>query len=462
MDLLPIIHLIPSRDKLLALSKEVYIVGGTVRDFLLKRTIKDIDIVVSGSGIKIAYQMSRILRCRFVPLSEEEDQARLVLRKDLFIDIAGMRGGSIEEDLKGRDFTINSMAVDVKTGKFIDPTDGMSDLNKRIIRTLSKKNLIDDPLRILRAFRLMSELEFEIEKDTLRLIEELGDHLKTVAKERIHYELILIFGGESVGKTVRKMEKTGILYILFPELKPLKNTYQKYIMEQNLMEHTLMVVEKLEENIKHLENKNLKILAPYMEDYLAHRKNRAILLMGALFHDIAKPETIVLDEEGRTHFYGHEKVGSKIVEDITKRLRFSTKEAEVLKRIVRHHMDPHHLAGVELTRRAIFRYLKRTGDLAFPLLLLAYSDAEATPPGNVLEGHKRLIEEVIKFVEEEKKKKAKKRLITGYDLIDMGLKPGPIFREILNYIEELQAEGSIKTKEEAIEEVKKYLKERTQ
>ncbi len=453
LDLRDLISTIPYLPQLRA-AGEVYLVGGAVRDYLMGKKSNDFDIVVKGSAREFLSRL-RGVKARLVELSPEDDEYRLVLAGRVWLDIAGMKGETLEEDLKKRDFTVNSIAIPLNGfPKFIDPTGGRRDIKRKIVRTWRKRNLKADPLRLLRAFRFTSELGFSIEEKTKRWISSLKGEIRKPKAERIRYELFRLFAGKRVHETVWLMNETSILTELFPELEPLRDTCQKYYEEQNLLYHTLKCVEYLELLLRGDIENPCKEVNKYCSEFLKSDKNRALLFMGALFHDIGKPETLVRDEEGRTHFYGHDRLGEKIVAEMALRLRFSKEETKTLSQIVRFHMYPHLLAreGEKITDRALFRYLKRTGDLAFPLILLAFADAMASPPEEKgLEGHVAFARRLIDFLEKRREIEKKVRLVTGDDLIRMGLKPGPIFRVILDEMEELQAIGRFKTREEALQ-----------
>jgi len=424
---------------------DIFVVGGTIRDILLGDIPRDFDIVVPPPVESFLHELKK-KNYRFFVLDEKEQEYRIILSKEEWIDLSQIKGETIESDLIMRDFTINSIGVHLKSGTLIDPTDGIKDLKEKIIRTVSGINLIQDPLRILRAFRFFATLGFNIEKKTEELIRELHPLINIVAMERIKYELFLILKTDQAYKTFKYMEEVGLLYDIFPELRPLRYTSQRYYNEQNLLYHSMMTMKYTEEIIE-------KETHPQEAGDL-----KVLIKLAALLHDIAKPETLSYDDEGNTHFYGHDKIGADKVEQIALRLKFSNKEKDILKKLVRYHMYPHLLsAEKEITKKAANRYLRKTDELAFPLLRMALGDAMASPPRpGGMQGYERL-EKILKEILEEKKKQ-KERIITGHDLISLGLEPGPLFRKILEEIEDMRAQGEIKTKEEALTYIKqKYI-----
>lgn len=442
---------IPTIDEEIVNSFKIYLVGGSLRDAILGREINDYDLVLEGDidpFLKL-YKRKHPESTLF-PLSEEDEEYRIVITEDLWLDITSVKGKDIYEDLKKRDFTVNAIAMDLRSGKIIDPVGGWKDIEQRVIRLISPLNLIQDPLRILRAYRFSAVLGFEIGPETRFYLKELSPLLsfKIVAGERIRYELFLILLTDNSSKTIELMAEDGVLFSVFPELSPMKHTSQRYYNEQNLLYHTIKALANFE-----------KILVEKDEKY--EKELGWIFKLAVLLHDIGKPQMISFDEEGNTHFYGHDRVGAEIVESIAERLKLSKRERNTLKKLVKHHMYPHLLAAQQvLTERAVNRYLRRMEELAFPLLDMAIADALASPPrGEGILPYHEFRAKIIKVIEE-KAKVTQGRLVTGDDLIELGLKPGPIFKKILAEIDDLIAEGRIHSKEEALDFIRKnYVQE---
>ncbi len=436
---------------------ESFIVGGTVRDFLLERDFEDWDVVVRTRAVPLSFRLKRQITDSFVVvLSEEDDEARLILPGGGWIDISSLRADTIEDDLRMRDFTINSMAVPLRDrNRFLDPTGGLHDLKEGVIRAYRRQNLLDDPLRILRAFRFVSTLGFSIEPDTFNWLKELAPHLSEVAPERIRYELTKLFNGEHIFDAVKLMAESSVLFVIFPELEEQKNLRQKYIVEQNVFEHTLLVVKYLEELVRQVMRGEgvMGKFAHRIVPFLEHSGRRMAFFVGALLHDVAKPRTVFYDELGRTHFHGHDRMGADIAAMRADALRFSSEERDIVRMIVEAHMHPHLLAREQenVTPRALNRYLRRTGDLAFPLILFALAGARATPPGGAGAEWQVYLAERLEELIKQKEARPKERLVTGHDIIKLGLKPGPVFKLILDEIDDLEAEGVIKSREEALD-----------
>lgn len=437
----------------LAENKELYLVGGAVRDLFLERKILDLDFAVKGSGGKFASRVARNLKGAFVPLSEAEDEARVVIRKELILDFKGFKG-SIEEDLAGRDFTINAMAIDLhkvvegkRSTSLVDPFEGAADLDKGMIRKVKPDSLQSDPLRILRAYRFAAQLGFRIDQAIEREAELVS--LKGVARERIAYELMLILALPRVYPLINRMSLAGLMQQVFP--------FCKFWADYEVRSHSLMVLASLERILYQEPDR----WAPHIRERIgeiAFDPHRAALLkLAALFHDVSKPETRIRAEDGILHFYGHDTQGArKMRRALSKELRFSNQDAERVEQIVARHMHLHLIAtSPELTERAMRRFTRICADVASEIMLLDLADGFATA------GRTRHLEytivKILKLALQDAKRAAFKPLVTGHDLIALGIEPGPIFKVILSELEELQWERKITTKQEGLAIVKEKL-----
>jgi len=436
-------------ERLLVLQGErkIYLVGGAVRDLLLNKSPQDYDFAVSGSGIEFARGFAREVRGKLVVLSEDDDEARVVYRKRLILDFNGLRGGAIEQDLGQRDFTINAMAVEVGNFDLIDPFGGQRDLKNRLIKPVADNSLDLDPLRLLRSFRFGLEMGFLVD-DAVRL-QGRRVSLQNTAPERIGYELLRILEAVNGVLVLVELRELGKLLEILPEIAPLSA-------DEELWQHTLRTCYKLEEILLH--PGFFERFKPEWDAYFNRMPyRRALLKLAALLHDVAKPHTRFVNEAGETHFYGHDGLGARLVVKIGyERLRLSRNQVRVVQTLVKEHMRLHLLATApELSERAIRRFFRDLGDEAFGLMILCYADGWATAGRTV-----HLEATITRMLEQRRAELAEqrvKRLVTGDDLIALGLKPGPVFRVILQELEDLQIEGKITTKEEGIEYLKSYL-----
>jgi len=437
---------------------EFYIVGGAIRDFLRgKENIKDLDIIIPFDPEKIIYEIAKKTGGTPFLLDEKRKEWRIVIKSEYTLDIGEIEI-DIEHDLSERDFSINAIAFKFPENFFIDKFNGFYDIEKKIVRAFKKENLIKDPLRILRAFRFMATLGFEIEKETFKFIKENREKILDSAKERIMREIYIMFSqGIRIYSTLLKMRESKVLFTLIPELKELDGCLQIYNNRTlDILSHTL-------NSLKYLENFYKNWRKTFFKEYekeinrIFDPQGRVLLFISLIFHDIAKPLTRKI-ENGKTKFHGHDKIGANIAYNWAKRMRFSERFAKRLKEMVFWHMYPHLLGKEEeLTKRALFRYLRKTEEIWFLLFVQAYADFRATPPGKNPSYLKNLLRKIYDFKIEIEREKPKP-LINGYDLIALGLKPGPIFKKILTEIEELKAEDVLKTKEEALNFVKeKYI-----
>lgn len=435
----------------LAGDKEIYLVGGAVRDLLLEREILDLDFAVEGSGRKFASQVARRLKGAFVPLSESDDEARVVVRKELILDFKGFTE-SIVEDLANRDFTINAMAIDVRkivgrkrTKLLIDPFGGERDLSRGLIRKAGPDSIRKDPLRILRAYRFAAQLPLRIDAVLEREAERTS--LAGVARERISYELVTILACPRVYPLVSRMTTTGLIQQIFP--------FNEFWADYQVRAHSLAVFERLERVLTYpyFSPKITKLA----DDIKADPQRVALLKLAALFHDVSKPETRMRTPDGSLHFYGHDTRGAKKIRAVmSKELRFSNQDAERTEQIVARHMHLHLIATApKLTERAMRRFMRQCGDCAIDIMMLDLADGFAT--AGRTRHLERTIVKILDLAREDAKRAAFVPLVNGHDLIKMGLEPGPVFKKILGELEELQWERKISTKEEGLELVKRKL-----
>jgi len=416
--------------------RDLYVVGGTIRDMLLEIKPKDYDFAVSGSGVSFARAFARKTNGAFVILSKDDDEARVVIDNIIF-DFIGTGKHGILHDLKRRDFTINAMGINCDTLEFLDPFNGIRDMEKGQIRPTTEKSLKDDSLRVLRGFRFSLELGFNLSRSFFKLAEEID--LKNVAAERIGYELLRIMAAPDSYKKILKMNELGLFKQIFPEAK-------KIIEDSYLWGHSINTYYAIERLMR--EGFFLKI-EPEFSEYFSSSRRIPLLKLAGLFHDVAKPDTFLL-KEGEVHFYGHDTKGAKVVQMLGyKRLKLSRDDVVMFRKLVKEHMRLHLLAtNTELTDRAIRRFIRDLGQDYFGAMMIAWADGYATA------GWTKHLEDVfIRMIELKRADDAKpkvERLVNGYDLIDLGLEPGPKFKVILQELLDMQLEGKITTKEEGL------------
>lgn len=449
-------------------SRKIYLVGGLLRDLLLGvEELLDFDFAVDKDSVSLAKIFSDQIGGSFVLLDEKHGCGRAVY-SDKTIDFTDLRGNSIEEDLYKRDFTINSLALDLDSLQkspedffsiLIDPYKGYQDLQNKIIRAVSKESFSEDPVRTLRAFSFAANLNFEIDSGTIELIKDAKGLLKSTSFERIRDELFKIFGAILSAKHILMLDEMGILEEIFSQIKKMRPVEQGPYHHLDVWRHSLETLKELELLLVELEKD-----FPYyqqLEEYLAQsltseRSRRQLLKLITLLHDVGKPESLRF-ENGKIKFYGHEELGANIIEEICDNLRLSVKEKHSLKNMTLHHLRPGYLAeNFPITKRATFRFFRDAGEDALSVLLLSLADKRATRGPLVEEDKSQFQQKVILGLMEEyfkdTQEKRPPRLVTGDDLIkELKLSPSPIIGRILREIEEAQSDGQVTTRTEALE-----------
>ncbi len=460
-------------------SREAYVAGGPVRDWLLNRKILDIDLVMPDGAITLARRFAQRTTGHFVMLDEKEGVARVVC-KDFILDFSQFRQGAhnIEQDLYKRDFTINAMAVPLSSAfslldevtvlsnhpitkspnhQIIDPTGGRADLKNRTIKAISQENLASDPLRLLRAYRFRSQLDFDIEQETFDYIQDMSSTIGSVASERINHELRLIMESEHAGRTLGEMIRVRMLQTLIPEIEAMDGVSQPGFHHLDVLGHSLAAVEAMDKIIARpcLKFSLCEPIKTWIEE------NPSIipdLKWAAFLHDVGKP-LCKGEKAGRATFYNHDLIGSDIVRTIGKRLRWSNRETAFSAKMVKLHMRPFNLIN-DLRRsgpskRAMRRLLTETESDYPAVFLLAMADSMAgcgpLKPPQLEAELARLWEKVHTFHEDRLRPvKIRPRLLTGHDIQRMfELSPGPLIGKALDALEEAQVEGTVNSRKEA-------------
>ncbi len=464
---------------------KAYLVGGFIRDAMLKRATADIDIALAADALEIAPKIADALGGKFVPLDKHNRLCRVMIA-----DKKAPSGGrwqldfssfddSIEKDLSRRDFTIDAIACDLaevggEDATLIDPFDGLSDLKNKVIRAVAETVFEDDAVRLLRAARLAAELGFSLDDKTEALVKSQSHLIADVAGERLREELVRLLAVPHPERFLFHLDELGLITALFPELAKAKGVEQPKEHAWNVFDHSLQTVIALDFILRQgsWEYGGAVLAAVPWSDRLAKHfarevsggsSRRALLKLAALLHDISKPETKAVGEDGRTHFLGHAKLGAAVAADILSRLRFSGKEAKLVEIVINYHMRPGQMSQQGLpTQRAIYRYFRDCGEAGIDILFLSLADHLATRGPNLdMAGwteHTRMVEYVLEKHFEQQKLVEPTRLVDGNDLINIfGLSPGPAIGEILEAVREAQASGELNDREEALDYIRQRL-----
>ena len=468
--------------------KPVYVVGGALRDAALGRPIQDLDLACRGARA-LAKSLAAALGGSFVVLDEETGVYRAALPPSGSalnqVDVAELQGESIDEDLRRRDFTINALAQPAAGGALLDPRGGLEDCRRKLVRAEREELFRDDPLRLLRAFRIAAQLGFSIEAQTLELARKLRHRVRQPAGERVQAELLALLEVPGGSASLREMDSIGLLTALFEELEPARQCAVCYYGEGGVLKHSLDTAARADFLLQRLSDVFPKQAAG-LERHLDLRSqpgapHRALIVLTALLHDVAKPET-AKSVDGRLRFFGHDTVGAKRTGDILKRLRFSRAQADCACAVVAQHLRPGHLAaGEAITEKAIYRFFRDLGEQAASLLLVCWADHASYLPQEKLArvlktaaapldmGLSRLKpEDARKTVRHlqviallvsrlfDAKKPVPDRLVDGHEVMELlELSPGPEVGQLLERLREAQAEGKVRTRQEALDFIRR-------
>lgn len=431
-------------------NQSVYIVGGYVRDLLMNRKAStDIDFVTEQSGIELAQNVAQDIDPKLKVSVFKTYGTAMIKYKELELEFVGARkesytensrkpeveGGSLEDDQKRRDFTINAMAISLNKnnfGELIDPFNGIDDLEKEILRTPLEpaQTYSDDPLRMMRAVRFASTLNFKIEENSLKAIQQEAERIRIVSMERIMVEFNKIMMSEKPSIGLRLMEQTGLMKLIIPELIELKGVEEvEGQTHKDNFYHTLEVVDNISVNTDHL-----------------------WLRWSALLHDIGKAPTKKFVEGTGWTFHGHEFLGSKMVKTLFQRLKLPLgSDMKYVQKMVKLSSRPIALITDDASDSALRRLLFDAGEDLEDLFTLCKADI-TTKNSKKQEKFKRNFEYVavkIKEVEEKDQVRNFQPPITGEEIMEMfNLKPGREIGILKEKVKEAILEGEIPNEKE--------------
>ena len=458
-----------------------FLVGGLLRDSLLGRPTRDVDLAVRGDALALARALAKEMGGSLVPLNEALTIARLVLqhgtRMDGWqIDLASFEQ-DITHDLARRDFTMNALALplgdaleDSPDEKLIDSFGGLSDIAAATVKAVSTHIFQHDPARLLRGVRLAAQLGFSLDGDTHNLIKRDAHLLPTVAPERLRDELLKTLAEPDTFRYLRLMDDLGLLSHLIPELDAARGVEQPKEHYWDVLNHCLEAPEDVERvTTREKGRAGDQVLShvpwhPSLDTYFEEEVSdghtrRTIIKLAGLLHDIAKPATKTFEQpSGRMRFFGHDIQGATMAVDILRRLRLSGRGIHLVSTMIEHHLRPTQMnQNVEMpTRRAIYRYFRDLGEAAIDTLYLNMADYLAAKGPEIemedWQGHCRLIAHILhQGLEEQAAPQKAPRLVDGHTLMEgLGLPPGPLLGRLLEVLQEAQAAGEIATPEEAL------------
>jgi len=510
-------------------NRQAYLTGGSLRNLLLGEPCSDWDIVTDGNVPQLARSLADKLAGYYVHLNDKA--SRIVIKhagSETTIDIAPLKGNTIEEDLRQRDFTINAIAVPLaeiihllQIGKvvpfiddrgelidphshettpgrgqappllysgfaprnlmpigevFIDPLNGLADIQARQLKAVDDTIFKHDPLRMLRAIRLSMRYQLSIEPGTENLVKRDAKLLPLAAPERIHDELYAILEPDGATSQLRHLDTLGLLTVLIPEFILARGMRQPSPHYWDVLEHSLESVGALERLAGMIQRGGSHDV--YSDDFaelralLLEAEQRGIfqfasltaprMKLAALLHDIGKPITYSTGADGNIHFYDHPQAGIPLAQQIMTRLNARTQDRRVVQLVVAHHMRPGQLGNLDtVTPRAIRRYFVDLGPMGIHVALFSLADHIATVgplwdeytkrPDSSWPRHLSLVRLLLIRYIRERESILPARLVSPEELMRrLKLEPGPLIGHLLESIAEAQAEGRIHSKEEAL------------
>src|SRR5512144_243903 len=441
-------------------SRQIYLVGGSVRDLLAGgREIRDLDLLMPTGSEETARVFADAIGGSFFFLDEERRISRVVKQEDgdfFQFDFMNFEGPDLPADLGRRDFTVSTMARDLREfiarraiEGLIDPFNGRWDVRDRVIRVVRPAALDEDPLRLLRAVRFAATLGYTIEAETAGYIRQRAMAIAKPAPERLRDELFLL------------LDSLGLLSPLLPELEPLRAFTPGMYRAHDVFTHAVKTagyVDSVLDDLAALSPAHAAVVADHLSGQIEHGVPRiAALRFACLLHDMAKPDTLS-ESEGHVRFHGHDNRGADKAVFLCRRLRLSRNTEALVAKTIKYHMRLFNLSSAgEPSKNAMYRYCRDLGDALPESLILSQADARATyevMPKEKFADTEQPMAQVLDYYYTKFLKAEARPLVSGDDLIKQGLAPGPRFREILEEIKEKQAEGVIRSREEALDYLK--------
>lgn len=430
---------------------ECYAVGGFVRDLILQKPSKDVDIMVIGDGVAFARTLADHLKVKDI-VEYGDFGTALIPYGEFLIEVASARTEIYDSDsrkptvqytdLKGdlsrRDFTVNAMALDLHPdhfGQMTDEYNGIQDIQDKVLRTPLDpvQTFDDDPLRMMRAARFSAQLEFKLVPEAVEAIKSQVERIRIVSQERITEEIIKMLRADKPSIGFYVLQEVELLPIVFPEIAILGGVEDRDGQRhKDVFHHTLKVV-----------------------DNAAERSNKMRLRFAALVHDIGKPSTKKFIEGTGWSYHGHEEVGRKMLNEVGRRMRLSRKLTAYLKRMTRLHLRPIALAQEGVSDSGIRRLIVEAGDHLDDLMIMVRADVTSKDPRRVKRyyGNFDRVMDRIEAVVEKDAMRAFQSPLRGDEIMELlGVEPGPVIGKIKSAIEEAILEGEIPNEYDAARE----------
>ena len=438
-----------------------WVVGGTVRDALLERPLRDVDLSVAGDPERLARTIASSLGGPVFPLNASFGAWRAIDNRRGFVcDVSPLHGDGIEADLAQRDFTVNAMALPLHGGALVDPHGGRGDLEARTLRVLGESAYAEDALRPLRCARLATELALAPDPETAELTRKHAGRVPQAAAERIWGELKHLVCADEVMQGMELLARMGLEEVLLPELHALRGVDQSQYHHLDVHAHTMEVLRRqvgLENDLESVFGELAPPLREVLDQNLGDDLTRAqALRFGALFHDLGKPATRGVLPDGRVTFIGHDRTGEEMVGAICHRLRTSERIRAFLAALTRHHLVLGFLVHERpLSRQAVYRYLSLTDPVEVEVTVLSCADRLATRGRGADEAIAKHLELARDLLPEALRWRAEggpNPAVRGDELAQsLGIVPGAELCRLLARLREARFTGEAETREQAID-----------
>ena len=434
-----------------------YLVGGAVRDLLLTGELPlDLDFtLINCQANELAKTLADEDAGHLVPLDWEFGIHRVVFDDGIVVDLANALDNDLHVDLARRDLTINALALNVVTGELVDLFHGQTDLGTGLIRMVSEFNLLDDPLRMLRVFRIAATVQAKrIDDATLAVVRQNAARIWESAAERVQYEFLRMLSVETCFPYLKEMADCGLLEVLIPDLTPMRTIGSSGFHHLGLFDHTMELVRQAERLIDECP---AKTQAWVRQPFTPSVTRFGLIKLGCLLHDIGKPATMGTREDAvhgqRLTFYGHEEVGEQMADPLLKRWKVSNEIRAYIKKLIRWHLYPCQF-GPDAARKSNLKFYRRMGEDTPDVVLLALADRHSAcgdwlSQEDVDASH-RVHLWLMENYEAEEPVLQQPRLLNGNDVMQtLNIGPGPHLKEMLDALQEAQQLNDISTPEEA-------------